>query len=984
MSELLRRAIILDTETLGLERGAGMHELAFMDMQTRHLQSFVLNPNAVDIQTMPQEHTRLAGTSADQYTAKKYNNWMQALHAQVERQAGHPVPRGQTMALLREQQPWLASMIQHYPHLVGSAPEVVDAQNAARTSNLEAMGVKANLGKQVSVQDALGALRQAMSGKTVWIANAVFESKQVGAQLGAMGPEAAEQFKSVLETWNLDSPDPFYVTGSEVTRARVRAQASGDWTQVWRAYQQHTPAAGETAVRDIQDVTRALHSYGAKLGFTSKDLNYLGTGIDISHRLHALAAQDVQRLGMKELHRAAEDVAVHESYVLERNLRLTGALQQVAEGTAQGKRLLSEGSEGILGEAARYFQALEAHAPLLQEEQALKRLQRAQQDLLRQGFTQQRQGGIPFMQEQLTPGGQFAETWRTMSTRTNYSTMDQVLQHVQAEGRYDQVDIQDLWQRMSPHAQSEQDLGKYVHGRLQDLRSQYSSVDMGGTAARLDRVVRAPRGAGMGMELLEMGVRAARGRAGAFAGAAAVLTFMGAAAAPFQGPASRPESILHYGYDEWAARQQIEGMSEGTVATQQRHSMTDFGSPYQGPVGVQQVFLDQELLREREKWLRAQYGARHYQTKIPGLPTWSPWIGGGYDFVKSGQAVAGADYAMRGDLQRINIKDGNWKITAEDADTVTIRRGGVVGAVQSFFGLNKSYSFRLAGLDSTEVAHADRPAQPFANQAAQAFQAMLAGANDIDLIFDPNEVTYGRALGAVYADGRNLNYELVKRGLASHLPFGKAENAIINYAALKEAEERAYMTNRGMWSQPWVRSFYEHTAASGNRVTFNQLANQQTIVKNMGTMMMVSAMDAAQSQGQFTPAHAALAAQLGSAYNVGEDRVGPQVMSAATTPSTSYLQEQLQDLAGFIRTKGRNGNSNQLSHRNGYGRLDAVMALDTMGTSNQVQSRRRAEAFSQYRSGRSLSRARKARMAFQQRKTLQALNSSSPIGHHRM
>ena len=81
MSELLRRAIILDTETLGLERGAGMHELAFMDLQTRHLQSFVLHANAVSVQTMPQEHTKLAGTSGDVYTAKKYNNWMEALRA---------------------------------------------------------------------------------------------------------------------------------------------------------------------------------------------------------------------------------------------------------------------------------------------------------------------------------------------------------------------------------------------------------------------------------------------------------------------------------------------------------------------------------------------------------------------------------------------------------------------------------------------------------------------------------------------------------------------------------------------------------------------------------------------------------------------------------------------------------------------------------------------------------------------------------------
>lgn len=889
------------------------------------------------------------------------------------------------MSLLEQQQPWLASMIKHYPHLIGEVDAVIDAQNATRTTAFERMGIKANLGKQVSVQDALGTLKQAMSGKTVWIANAVFESKQVGAQLGALGPDAADDFKSGLETRNPLSPDPFYVTGTEVTRARVLAQQTGDWTGVWKAYNKYVPKAGETAVRDIQDVTRALHSYGAKLGFTSRNLNYLGTGIDISHRLHAIAAGDTDRLGMKELHRAAEDVAIHESYVLERNIKLVSALQEVAEGTDLGKAYLSAGEQGPLQEAARYFQALEAHGPILMQEQALKRIQRAQEDFLKQGYTSQRQGGMPYVQQQLTPGGDFAPAWRMQSTRSTYHSMDEVLGHLEAEGRYSQygVDLRGIWDTMRPRAQDQASLGKYVHEQLGALRNQYDTVELGKASARLDQVLRRPSNV-LAVEVGELLAKSVRGRGSLLVGAAGALAGTGAVFGALQSERARPESILHYGYDEWIARQRLEGMSEAPDARTRRHTMTDFGSPYQGPVGVEKVFLDQQMLAEREKWLRAQYGARHYQTAVPGLPGWNQFVGGGYDFVKSGERVAGEAYGMRGQLTKININDGGWKITAEDADTVTIRRGGTVGALQSFFGLNKSYSFRLAGLDSTEIAHGDRPAQPFANQASKAFQAMLAGSQNIDLLFDPNEITYGRALGAVYADGRNLNYELVKKGLASHLPYGKSQNAIINYQTLEEAESRAYQTNRGMWGTPWARSFYEHSAASGNRVTFNTLANPQKIVQNMGTMMMVGAMEAAQVQGKFSPAHAALAADLGNAYNVGEDRVGPYVMSAASTPSTSYLQEQLQDLAGFIRTKGRNGNGNKASHRNGYGRLDAVMALDTAGTSNQVQSRRRSNAFKLYGSGKALNRARKARMAAQQRATLQALHSSSPIAHHRM
>jgi endonuclease YncB( thermonuclease family) len=985
MNNLLRNAIILDTETLGLERGAGLHELAFMDLQRRHVEAFVLQPNAVTVQTIPQEHTRLAGAASDRYTSHRYGTWMEALHAQVERTAGKNVPPGMTMQMLEQQQPWLAAQLKHHPHLLAQNNAEAPGSLATRSKFLQSLGITSNLqGKPVAVQDVLGTLKQAMSGKTVWIANAAFESKQLGAQLGAMGPEAWEQFKSGLETWNPQSPDPFYVTGSEVTKARTLAQQSGDWTGVWKAYQQYGPKAGETAVRDIQDVTRALHSYGQKLGFTQKNLNYLGTGIDISHRLHAIAEGNAQRMGMSELHRAAEDAAVHEAYVLERNIKLTSVLQHVAEGTDLGKRYLQQGAEGPLQEAARYFQALEAHAPVLMEEQALKRLQRAQQDLLQQGYTTQRQGGMPFAQDQLTPSGEFARTWRTQSTRSTYTSMDQVLGHLEAEGRYGQygVNLQSLWEQMSPRAQSVQDLNSYVHARVGRLKSMYSSVEVGSASARLDRALRGPTRSfvGEGAELL---VKAAHGRGAVFAGGAAVLAFMGAAtAAAGQEPEPAPSSIMHYGYDEWASRQQIEGMSEGTIARTQRHRMTDFGSPYQGPVGVQQVFIQQELLAEREKWLRAQYGARHASTALPGLPTWNPR--GGYQFIQGGTAIRGEDYGMRGNLMKIDLQAGNWKISAEDADTVTLRRGGVVGALQSFFGLNKGYSFRLAGLDSTEVAHADRPAQPFANQAAQAFSAMLAQSNNISLLFDPTQVTYGRALGAVYADGRNLNYELVKRGLASHLPFGKARDAIIDYKALEAAEARAYQTNRGMWSQPWARSFYEHTAASGTRPTFNSLAKVESVVKNFGTMQMISAMEQAQQDGRFSMTEAALARELGGKYNVGEDKVGPWSMSAATTPSTSYLQEQLQDLAGFIRTKGRGGAQNKFSSRSGYGKLDASMTLDTMGTGTSVWNRRRQAAFSQYRSGAALDRARKARMAAAQRTTLQAMHSASPIAHHRM
>lgn len=982
MSDLLKNAIILDTETLGLERGAGLHELAVFDLQKNHVQAFVLKPNAVTVQTIPQEHTKLAGSLTDQYTAHKYGTWMQALHEQVERLAGRSVPAGMTMNLLQEQQPWLAGMLKHYPHLLDEN----NAENAAsilrRQKELKKLGITSELnGKPVAVVEALDTLRQQMSGKTVWIANAVFESKQIGAQLGAMGDEAALDFKSGLETYNPMSPDPFYVTGSEVTKARVRAQATGDYTGVWKAYKQFTPKAGETAVRDIQDITRALHSYGKKVGLVNKDYSYLGTGIDISHRLHAIAADDKQRIGMKELHRAAEDAAVHESYVLKRNIKLVEMAQAVAENTEVGQAYLNQGMNGPLNELATYFEALETHAPLLQEEAALKRLQRAQTDLQTQGYTTQRQGGSPYVQEQLTPSGDFVKTFRTTSIRSTYHTMDEVVKHIEAEGRYTDVNVGSLATEIQEQGSGSQ-LDAFVQERIKSLQLKQKNLKIGGTAARMERMLMKPT-SNIATEFASEIIGKAPKMGGVFGGAAAIATFMGAGASMFQEPPPPPSTIMHYGYDKWVEQQRIEGLSEGQVASDKRHMYTDFGSPYQGPVGSQQVFINQELLAEREKFLRAQYGARHMNIKAPGLPIFDPFGQMGYGFIPGGQAVQGENYGMRGDLMKINIADGNWKMTAEDADTVTLRRGGLVGSVQSFFGLNKGYSFRLAGLDSTEIEHGDRPAQPYANQAASAFKQMLASSKNLELVFDPTQVTYGRMLGAVIADGQNLNYELVRRGIASHLPYGNPRDAIIDYRALEQAESRAYVGNRGMWATPWARSFYEHSEASGNRVTFNTLAKTESVVKNYGSMQMLTAMEQAQADGLFSRHEMQLATDLGGKYNVGEDKVGPWAMSAVSAPSTSYLQEQMKDLSGFIRTKGRGQNANKFSRRGGYGTLDKNLALDSMGTGTTVWNQRRKAAFVQYNTDKHLAQARKARMAFQQRKVLQAMNSS-PVAHHRM
>ena len=982
---VLTQAVLLDTETLGLRRGAGIHELALLDLHKREVRGWVLKANAVQVQAAAsQELTGLASAYRDQYIRRQPRSWMEAINMQLQEETGRRIALAETMKELRAHSPWLAKQLPQHPHLRTDLPDD-RALRTARELRMKSFGYTATLGREATIQGLLGnELPEAIKGKTVWIANAAFEAKQLGAQLGAEGQEYATAWKSQFETFNPSSPDPFYVTGSEVTRSRVIAQQTGDWTGVWRAYKKYTPKAGETAVRDIQDVVRAVHSYGHKLGLTTGDLSYMGTSVEASHRMFALAEGDTARAGMKEFHRAAEDLALHEAYVLEQSVDMAEALQQVDEGTALGKqyRKLAAQGEGPLAWAARYFQALETHGPALMDEQLLKRLERGYQDIQTEGRTYQRVGDSTYKQTQQTPTGE-TEVYRMQARRRKFETMDELVQALDAEGRYSRygASAAETWESMRGAAHDPQAMKALVSDRVDEIRGQWTT-QIGGSSGRLRQasMSRVARAAGQTM-------LAAPPMGKHLAIAGGVLAFMGASASIFQRPEPTDPSIVSYGYREWAQHNQIEGMSQGPVASQQRHQMTDFGSPYRGPVGVQNVFMEQEMLAERERWLRAQYGARHYD---PDFGAISPFQGfkftSGNRFIGAGDQVRGEAYGLRGNLLALNLTEGGWKIHAEDADTVVVKRGGVRGALAGFFGLNRGYSFRLAGVDSPETSHGSgsyHAPQPGAENAANALRMILQGSEAITLVFDPSQTTYGRMMGAVVADGRNVNYQLVERGIAAHLPYGKHSESIINYSALKKAEARAYQNRRGIWATPWARAFYEHSEASGNRVTFNTLAKLDKIVENRGTMQMISMMEQVQRNAQFTERDTLVARELGASYQIGADRVEPWTMVAPSKPSHSYLTEQMADLAHFTRTRGRGHAQNKFSTRGNYGKLDQTMVLDTLGTSDNVWTKRRYGSFDVYDSGKMLGRARKERMAAQQRQALRAMQQS-PIGHHRM
>ena len=966
MSNLVRNAVILDSETTNLHRGAGFREATVFNTDTARAVEYILSPNRVQVTpATPQDVVKFVSSSKDIHTRIPVNDWKKVIIQELFSELGIKTNEMAFMHELKIHNSMLYNAI-----LSGNFPQVtsIPGLDEERMKRLHRAGVSVET-RHTDIQQMLKELPEQLRGKTIWIANAVFESKQIGAQLAA---DNNLEFKKALnlETYSTTNPDPFYVTGVEVNRARVAAQLTGDWRGVFRAYQKYTPAVGETAVRDIQDVTRAVMSYARSAGYLKGGSSYFGTSIDVSHKLMALAAGDKERAAWSEAHRSTEDAAVHEEYVRRKGIELASAADEAERNTARGILLkeMAERGQGPLAELSRLGSLYEQVGPALNRKNLLLRLHRANEDLIKTKETFQTTGASGyFHMNQISASGEAVYVARADYATKRFTSLSDLVDHLIAKGEYSDFGI-DVRNEAQAYRNAATTVGAGKEYIDREIATAMESIDI----SKLIPSTRSTMGTRASAVFDAVGgLKRIDGRAAA--AMALGMTAMGAAWSLVQERPKNQDSLLGYNYYDWLKAQ--EGMASSGLAKEMRSQNTDFGSPYRGPVVSSEVFENQQMLAEREKWLRSQYGAKHYDP-IDGLFGLNSvfTLSSGYKRLTEGQSVEDGYQGMRGkNLVKLNLTDG-WKVDVEDADTITVRRGGVRGALSSFFGLNQGYTFRLAGIDAPEIAHSGRAAQPYADEAKVALEQLMAGGKNTEVIFDPNNLTYGRMMAGLVVDGTNLNYEMVKRGNVAHLPYGKAQDARINYANMKKAEKQAYGSQRGLWSTPYFQAIYSMTE-NAERPTFNTLANISKVVSNSSYMSMVAIADRAQENGKFTPNKAISVVS-------GSDHVEPTIFDQPVSPSHTHMTDLMQDTNTFMRTHGGKA-QNKFSRRSGYGRLDQTMAIDTMGTTNSVWTRRRYGVFDTYRTSESLTQARMQYMALKQRQ----INNSmfqSPIGHYRM
>jgi micrococcal nuclease len=107
---------------------------------------------------------------------------------------------------------------------------------------------------------------------------------------------------------------------------------------------------------------------------------------------------------------------------------------------------------------------------------------------------------------------------------------------------------------------------------------------------------------------------------------------------------------------------------------------------------------------------------------------------------------------------------------------------------------------RLQGLDTPETVAEDRPVEPWGPEATaftQRFIRDAGGRVELELDGEPQD-QYGRWLRFVWHDGRMLNEELVRAGLArAKLGYNYSQ---AKKDQLRDAEREAQRAERGIWS----------------------------------------------------------------------------------------------------------------------------------------------------------------------------------------
>ena len=122
-------------------------------------------------------------------------------------------------------------------------------------------------------------------------------------------------------------------------------------------------------------------------------------------------------------------------------------------------------------------------------------------------------------------------------------------------------------------------------------------------------------------------------------------------------------------------------------------------------------------------------------------------------------------------------------VRVADGDTITV-----------LDSTNTQHRIRLEGIDAPE-SH-----QAFGTQSKKGLSEMVFG-KDVTVVYQKTD-QYGRLVGKILLDGRDINLEQVKAGMAWHYKEYQKEQTPEDRELYAKAEDEAHAARRGLWQDP--------------------------------------------------------------------------------------------------------------------------------------------------------------------------------------
>lgn len=135
------------------------------------------------------------------------------------------------------------------------------------------------------------------------------------------------------------------------------------------------------------------------------------------------------------------------------------------------------------------------------------------------------------------------------------------------------------------------------------------------------------------------------------------------------------------------------------------------------------------------------------------------------------------------------------RVTAvADGDTVTLVDSDQI-----------RHKIRLAGIDAPEAR------QPYGQVARRSLSEMVEG-QWVQVHYDKSD-RYGRLVGKIELDGRDVNLEQLRRGLAWHYKKYENEQSLSDRKAYAAAQEQAQSDQRGLWRDAQPKAPWDYRAS---------------------------------------------------------------------------------------------------------------------------------------------------------------------------